>query len=121
MPGKPSSTLEQTWHLDQMRLSSSPNPFLGLHAAVTRQRVDGRPGPGGWIPEQRLPLFDALQAYTIGPAKTAGWDDRLGCLIPGSYADLIILDRNPFEIPPDELADLSPTCTMMNGEWVFNK
>ena len=56
----------------------SPNPFWGLHAAVTRQRADGSPGPEGWYPEQRLTIQEALLAYTQGPAYAAGMEDRLG-------------------------------------------
>ncbi len=99
----------------------SPNPFLGLHAAVTRQRLDGSPSVDGWIPEQRIALEQAIQAYTTGAAYAAGWEDRLGQLKPGYLADLILLDRDPFELPPQELGALSPEATMVGGEWVFQK
>jgi predicted amidohydrolase YtcJ len=62
----------------------SPNPFLGLHAAVTRRRVDGSPSGEGWIPEERLRLEDALRGFTSGPAEVAGFDGRLGRLDVGS-------------------------------------
>jgi len=97
----------------------SPNPFLGLHAAVTRQRLDGSPSAQGWIPEQKITLQQAIQAYTVGAAFAAGWEDRLGQLKPGYLADLIVLDRDPFEIPADELASLAPQATMVGGEWVY--
>lgn len=97
----------------------SPNPFWGLHAAVTRQRPDGSPGPQGWYPEQRISLEQALQGYTRGPAYVAGWEDRLGQLAPGCLADLIVLERDPFKCPPQELHTLSPSATMVGGEWVF--
>lgn len=97
----------------------SPNPFWGLHAAVTRQRQDGTPEPQGWYPEQRLSLFEALRAFTSGAAYAAGMEDRLGMLRPGFYADLIVLDQDPFEIPAEQLAGLAPTATMIHGEWVY--
>ena len=58
------------------------NPFYGLYAALTRQDEQGNP-PGGWHPEQRLTLEEALRAYTAGSAFAAFADDRLGILKPG--------------------------------------
>ena len=97
----------------------SPNPFFGLHAAVTRQRADGQPGPQGWYPQERIGLLEALQAYTTGPAFTAGMEDHIGMLAPGYLADLIVLERDPFIILTDELRDLRPCATMLGGDWVF--
>jgi predicted amidohydrolase YtcJ len=99
----------------------SPNPFWGIHAAVTRRRQDGSPGDQGWYPEQRLTLEEALEAYTIGPAELAGWGDRVGRLAPGYYADMIVLDQDPFQIPPQELFQIKPLATMVGGEWVFSE
>jgi predicted amidohydrolase YtcJ len=97
----------------------SPNPFLGMHAAVTRRRSDGSPGPAGWIPEERIDLSSALRGFTTGPAEAAGMSDRLGRLEPGWYADLIVLDRDPYDLPVDELAELLPVATMSAGRWVY--
>jgi predicted amidohydrolase YtcJ len=97
----------------------NPNPFWGLHAAVTRRRADGSPGPDGWFPAQKLNLEQALRAFTQGPAYLAGWDDRLGRLAPGYYADLLWMDRDPFACEPDALHTLRPLATMVNGEWVY--
>jgi len=99
----------------------SPNPFLGLHAAVTRRRADGSPGADGWYPEQRLTLLEALHGFTSGAAYAACMEDRLGKLSPGFLADLIVLDRDPFNLPPHELQSLRPVRTMVNGEWVFRR
>ncbi len=98
-----------------------PNPFLGLHAAVTRRRSDGSPGPQGWYPEQRLSLNEALQAFTQGPAYLAGMGDRLGRLSTGFLADLVVLERDPFTCPPDELDKIHPLATMVNGQWIFRE
>ena len=98
-----------------------PNPWLGLHAAVTRQRPDASPGPQGWYPQQRLSLQEALSGFTTGPAYAAGLEDRQGCLAPGFYADLIVLDQNPFTLPPQDLHAISPVATMVGGNWVWQR
>lgn len=97
----------------------SPNPFLGLHAAVTRRRADGSPGEAGWHPVQRLSLTEALHGFTTGAAYAAGMEDRLGKLAPGYLADLIVLETDPFSCDPHELQFILPVGTMVGGEWVF--
>jgi len=97
----------------------NPNPFHGLHAAVTRQRADGSPGPQGWFPEQRLNIGDALAAFTLGPAYAAGMEDRLGRLSPGFLADLIVVDIDPFTCDPAQLYPIQPLATMVDGNWVW--
>jgi predicted amidohydrolase YtcJ len=99
----------------------SPNPFWGIHAAVTRRRADGSPGPQGWYPDQRLNILEAIQGYTVGAAYAAGLEDRLGRLAPGYLADLLILDADPFTISPDELRSVQPLATMVGGEWVWEE
>lgn len=95
----------------------SPNPFWGLHAAVCRQR---KGETDIWYPAQKLSLSDSLKAYTIGAAYTAGLENKQGKLLPGYFADLIVLPKNPFEIPADEIFDLFPVKTMISGNWVYN-
>ncbi len=97
----------------------SPNPFWGLHAAVTRRRMDGSPGKEGWYAEQRLSLTYALHAYTTAAAFAAGMEDRLGMLSPGFYADLIVLEQDPFEMDAQDLHSLQVRGTLVNGEWVL--
>jgi predicted amidohydrolase YtcJ len=97
----------------------SPNPFWGVHAAVTRRRVDGAPGPEGWYAEQRLSVEEALRAYTWGAAYAAGMEGRLGRLAPGYLADLLVLDRDVFTCPADELREIKPLAAMLGGEWLF--
>jgi predicted amidohydrolase YtcJ len=97
----------------------SPNPFWGIHAAVTRRRADGTPGVDGWYSEQRLPIDAALRGYTTGPAYAAGWENQLGRISPGFFADLIVLPESPFNLPPQELHRVSPLATMVGGEWVW--
>ncbi len=99
----------------------SPNPFLGLYAAVARRRADGSPGPEGWIPEQKLTPREAVEAYTLGPAYAAGMETRLGRLAEGCLADLIVLENDPFACPPEELLSMQSSATMVGGEWVWRK
>ncbi len=99
----------------------SPNPFHGLHAAITRQKGNGAPGPEGWYPQERIALIEALRAYTTGAAYTSGTETRQGMLAPGFLADLIVLKQDPFSIPADELRDLKPAATMLGGEWVYRE
>ena len=97
----------------------SPNPFWGIHAAVTRRRQDGSPSPEGWYPAERLPLEQALAAYTCNPAFASGREQQLGKLLPGYKADLIVLESDPFTVDPSELASLLPSAVMAGGNWVF--
>lgn len=97
----------------------SPNPFWGLHAAVTRRRHDGSPGPEGWIPEQRLTRASALQAFTRTPASLAGLAGRQGTLAPGAFADLVVLDDDPLTCDEDSLFGLLPRGTLVDGIWRF--
>lgn len=99
----------------------SPNPWLGIHAAVTRRRADGGPGFDGWIPEQRLSLQGAIDAFTTDAAYAAGMENRLGRLAPGYLADLVVLDRDPFGIESHELQHVKPLATMVGGDWVWRE
>lgn len=95
----------------------SPNPFWGLYAAVTRRRPDGSPGPDGWIPQEKLTLAEALTAYTEGPAYAAGLEAESGRLTPGFWADLILLETDPFEADPESLREMTPSGLMTGGVW----
>ena len=97
----------------------SPNPFHGVHAAVTRRRADGSPGPHGWHPEQRLSMQQAIEGFTTGAAYAAYAEHRQGRLAPGMLADLIVLEQDPFACDPDEVKDMRSSATMIAGEWVF--
>jgi len=97
----------------------SPNPFLGLHAAVTRRRADGSPSAEGWYPEQKLTMAEAWAGYTLGAAYAAYMEDRLGRLAPDHLADLIVLEKDPFTCNADELLTLQSSATMVAGEWVY--
>ncbi len=97
----------------------SPNPFWGIHAAVTRRRADGSPSTEGWHPEQRLSVAQAIEGFTIGAAYAGYMETRQGRLAPGCMADLIVLDKDPFTSDSQELKGLRPSATMVGGEWVW--
>ena len=96
----------------------SPNPFPGVSAAVSRQDIEGRPA-GGWYPEQRLSLEQALGAYTRGAAYAGFAEDRIGALEPGKWADFIIVDRDPTKVSPQELARTQVLETWVGGKKVW--
>jgi predicted amidohydrolase YtcJ len=96
-----------------------PNPFLGLFAAVTRCRSNRSPAPEGWVPEEKLTMHQALEAYTITAAYAGGMESRLGRLAAGYFADLIVVERDPFTCPVEELLMMRSSATMLGGEWVW--
>lgn len=96
----------------------APDPFHGLHAAVTRQDQRGQPAQG-WYPAQRLTLPQALRAFTLDAAYAAHQEDRLGTLEPGKWADFILVDRDIFSIPPEQLWQVQVEETWVAGQRVF--
>ena len=96
----------------------SPNPFPGLLAAITRQDMTGQP-PGGWFPEQRLSLGQALRAYTRGAAYAGFAEDKIGALEPGKWADFILVDRDPTKVDPQQLARTEVLETWVGGKKVW--
>lgn len=93
-------------------------PLRSIHAAVTRQRPDGSP-EGGWYPNLRLTVDEAVRAYTLGPAYAAGMESRLGRLSAGYLADLVVLDHNIYKIEPESLLETHVLGTMVGGEWRY--
>lgn len=96
------------------------NPFHGLHASVTRQDQQNQP-VGGWLPEQRLTLTEALRSFTVDAAYGAFQEQQMGTLAPGSWADFIMVDRNIFTIPATELWQTTTLETWINGQQVYRK
>jgi predicted amidohydrolase YtcJ len=92
------------------------DPWAGICAGVLRT-IDDRPA---WHPEQRLTLEEALRATTVNPAWLAREERSRGTLLPGYLADLVVLDRDPFELPPEELPTVGVVATMVGGRWAHN-
>lgn len=93
------------------------DPRLGLNSAVHRTTIDGRP-VGGWLPDQRLPAAEAIDAYTSGAAY-AGWqDDRIGRLEPGMLADLVVLNQDILEHPQRIMAT-QVLVTIVDGQVAY--
>ena len=95
------------------------NVMVGIHAAVTRRRADGSPGPEGWYPEQRLTVEEAVHAYTAGAAYASGEEDIKGTLSPGMLADLVVLSQNIFAIDPMAILETEVVATMLDGDFVY--
>jgi predicted amidohydrolase YtcJ len=96
------------------------NPWLSVHAAVTRQRPGNLP-LAGWYPEQRIDITSALRGFCAGAAAAAGAAHEQGTLLPGMLADLAILSADPFKIDPSELHAVKSELTMIEGEIVWEK
>jgi predicted amidohydrolase YtcJ len=93
------------------------NPWVGIHAAVNRRTVTGRDLGKA---DEAISPEEALRSYTLGGAFVTGREDRQGSITPGKLADLVVLDRDPLTIDPDELDRVTPTATMLGGKWVFS-
>jgi predicted amidohydrolase YtcJ len=95
--------------------------LLGIHAAVTRRRTDGTPGPEGWYPEQRLTVHQAVYAYTMGAAYASGEETLKGSLARNKLADLVVLDRDIFRIDPAQIHETAVVATMIGGKFVYQR
>jgi predicted amidohydrolase YtcJ len=96
------------------------DPILGIDAAVTRRTIDGA-NPDGWMPQERITLDQTLRAYTVGAARAGFMDDRVGRIVPGMLADLVVLDRNLFETEAKSLVDTRVVMTVVDGVVAFER
>jgi len=97
---------------------SSPDPLAAIHTAVTRTSSE-HPASAPFYPRNRITLADAMASYTAGSARINHHDDVTGHLQPGAYADLVVLDRDPFQRPEAEIAATRVRETWVGGELVF--
>jgi predicted amidohydrolase YtcJ len=95
------------------------DPLKGIYAAVTRQTLDGLP-EGGWFPEERIDVETALRAYTVNNAYAAGEEEIKGSLRAGKLADFVVLDRDVFQVPPEEIRDARVVLTVLGGAVVHD-
>lgn len=96
------------------------NPMLTIYAAVTRATLDGK-NPEGWVPEQKLKVSEAVEAYTMGSAYAEFQDTVKGSITPGKLADLVILSDDIFTIDPKLIRDVTVERTIVGGKVVFEK
>lgn len=95
----------------------SPNPFFGLHAAITRQDKNNEP-PGGWFPEEKMTAIESFASFTIDAAYSGHQENLLGTLEPGKKADFIVLDRDLFTIDESQIWQTQVEQTWVNGQRV---
>jgi len=96
------------------------NPFVGIYRAVTRVHNDGKP-EGGWNPEQKISMPEALHAYTYNGYYGVHREHELGTLEAGKLADLVVLDQNLLDIPPGKIRDTNVILTVVDGRIVFER
>jgi predicted amidohydrolase YtcJ len=95
-----------------------PTPIEGIYGAVTRETLDGK-HPGGWIPEQKISVEDALRAYTSGSAFASFEDNIKGTLEPNKLADFVLIDRDLTRIPPEQIREAHIMMTIVGGRVVY--
>ncbi len=96
------------------------DPMLGLYAAVTRATLDGK-NPGGWIPEEKITLPEAIEAYTIGAAFAEFQEREKGSISPGKLADMVILSDNIFDMKPEAIRNVKVKTTIFGGKAVYGE
>jgi predicted amidohydrolase YtcJ len=94
-----------------------PTPLEGIYAAVTRRTIDDA-NPGGWVPEQKITVEEALTAYTRGGAYASFEEGQKGAIRPGMLADVVVIDRDLRSIPPEQIRNARVVRTIVNGKIV---
>ena len=94
------------------------NPMLGIYSAVTRKTMEGTPA-GGWFPEERLSVEEAIRAYTLNTAYAAFEDDIKGSITVGKLADMVVHSDNLLTMDPDAIKDVKVTHTIVGGRLVY--
>jgi predicted amidohydrolase YtcJ len=96
------------------------NPMLTVYGAVTRATLDGK-NPNGWVPEQKLTVAEAVEAYTIGSAFAEFQDKEKGSITAGKLADMVVLSDDIFTIAPQAIRDVVVEQTIMGGKIVYSR
>jgi predicted amidohydrolase YtcJ len=96
------------------------DPLAGVYAAVTRRTLDGK-NPGGWFPEQKISLEEALRGYTRNGAYAEFADEVKGSIAVGKLADLVILNQNIFRIPAERISEARVKTTIVGGKIIFQR
>jgi hypothetical protein len=96
------------------------NPMYTIYAAVTRATLDGRRNQG-WVPQEKIAVAEAVEAYTLGSAYAEFQEKDKGSIQVGKLADLVILDQDVFSIPPEDIWDVKVDLTMVGGRVVYDR
>ncbi|HEV7904767.1 MAG TPA: amidohydrolase [Pyrinomonadaceae bacterium] len=96
------------------------NPYLGLYAAVTRQSTEGDPA-GGWWPQERLSIAEAIRCYTAESAYASFEENEKGQIAPGMLADFVVHTRDLLTIKPEEILQTEAAITILGGRVVYEK
>jgi hypothetical protein len=96
------------------------DPVAGIAAAVTRATIDGKT-PGGWFPEQKIAVEEAVRGFTLGGAYAEFAEGRKGSIREGKLADLVVLDRNILRDAPERIKDARVVMTVVGGTVVFRR
>jgi predicted amidohydrolase YtcJ len=94
-----------------------PTPLEGIYAAATRRTIDDK-NPNGWVPAQKITVEEALRAYTANGAYASFDESRKGTLTAGKLADLVVIDRDLFNIQPEEIRNAKVVTTVVGGKVV---
>ena len=94
------------------------SPMWSIYAAVTRATLDGK-NPEGWVPEQKLTVAEAVEAYTMGSAYAEFQDKDKGSITAGKLADFVVLSDDIFRIPPAQVKNVKVEATYMGGKLVY--
>ena len=97
-----------------------PTPLEGIYAAATRRTLDDK-NPGGWVPDQKIAVEDALRAYTRGGAYASFDEKEKGVLATGALADFAIIDRDLTRISPEQIRDAHVVLTAVGGRVVYER
>jgi len=96
------------------------DPLLGLYAAVTRATLDGK-NPGGWFPEEKITLPEAIEAYTLGAAFAEFQEHEKGSITPGKLADMVIVSDNILELRPEAIRSAKVKTTILGGKVIYGQ
>jgi len=97
------------------------DPMRGLYSAITRKNIEFDNPEGGWFPEQRISMADAIKHYTLDAAYASFEESRKGSLKAGKLADLVVLSKDVFTIAPKEILTTEVLCTIVGGKVIYKK
>lgn len=96
------------------------SPLAGIFAAATRRTIDGK-NPGGWVPDQKISVEEALRSYTVSAAWAAFEEKEKGSLAPGKLADFVVLADDVLAIKPEEIEKIAVDTTVVGGKIVYSR